>query len=110
MPTLVVGMLAVSLRSLGKHGTRLTVERLVKSAHAIEQSSGNLLARQSVLRPGRLICQIIVDRLGGIPNYEQMADCLITDIVATIQTAAPHATTLPRSLSEPESAGDSPTP
>jgi len=65
----------------------LTVERLVKSAHAIEQSLGNLLARQSVLRLGQLICQIIVDRLEGIPNYEQIVDGIITDIVATIQDA-----------------------
>jgi hypothetical protein len=44
----------------------LTVERLVKSAHAIEKSLGTLLARTAVLRLGRQICQIIVDRLEGI--------------------------------------------
>jgi len=65
----------------------LTVERLVKSAHAIEQSLGALLARQSVLRLGQQICQIIVDRLEGVPNYEQLVDTIILDIVATIQQA-----------------------
>lgn len=62
----------------------LTVERLVKSAHAIEKSLGTLLARSAVLRVGQQICQIIVDRLEGIPNYEQIVDAVITDIVATI--------------------------
>lgn len=65
----------------------LTVERLVKSAHAIEQSLGSLLARQSVLRLGQQICQIIVDRLEGLPNYEQLVDTIILDIIATIQQA-----------------------
>jgi len=41
----------------------LTVERLVKSAHAIEKGLGTLLARSAVLRVGQQICQIIVDRL-----------------------------------------------
>ena len=65
----------------------LTVERLVKSAHAIEKSLGTLLARTSVLRVGQQICQIIVDRLEGVPNYEQIVDAIITDIVATISKA-----------------------
>jgi hypothetical protein len=62
----------------------LTVERLVKSAHAIEKSLGTLLARTAVLRVGQQVCQIIVDRLEGIPNYEQIVDAIIADIVATI--------------------------
>jgi len=65
----------------------LTVERLVKSAHAIEKSLGALLARNAVLRVGQQVCQIIVDRLEGIPNYEQIVDAIITDIVATISKA-----------------------
>jgi len=65
----------------------LTVERLVKSAHAIEKSLGTLLARTAVLRVGQQVCQIIVDRLEGIPNYEQIVDAIITDIVGTISKA-----------------------
>jgi len=65
----------------------LTVERLVKSAHVIEKSLGTLLARAAVLRVGQQICQIIVDRLEGIPNYEQIVDAIITDIVATVSKA-----------------------
>ena len=65
----------------------LTVERLVKSAHAIEKSLGTLLARAAVLRVGQQVCQIIVDRLEGIPNYEATVDAIIADIVATISKA-----------------------
>jgi len=65
----------------------LTVERLVKSAHAIEQSLGALLARHAVLRLGQQICQIIVDRLEGVPGYEQLVDAIILDIIATIRQA-----------------------
>jgi hypothetical protein len=65
----------------------LTVERLVKSAHAIEKSLGALLARNAVLRVGQQICQIIVERLEGIQNYERIVDGIITDIVATISKA-----------------------
>jgi len=79
----------------------ITVERLVKSAHAIEQSLGALLARQSVLRLGQQICQIIVDRLEGVPNYEQLVDTIILDIIATIQHAGNTETSTPRALSAP---------
>jgi glutamine synthetase adenylyltransferase len=77
----------------------ITVERLVKSAHAIEQSLGSLLARQSVLRLGQQICQIIIDRLEGVPNYEQLVDVIIEDIVSTIQRANNSEV---RALSAPE--------
>jgi len=79
----------------------ITVERLVKSAHTIEQSLGALLARQSVLRLGQQICQIIVDRLEGIPNYEQLVDAIILDIVETIQHADNAAVPVMRALPAP---------
>jgi hypothetical protein len=63
----------------------LTIERLVKSAHSIEQSLGALLARQSVIKLGQRVCQIIIDRLEGIDNYEQIVDGIIQDIIDTIK-------------------------
>jgi hypothetical protein len=63
----------------------LTIERLVKSCHQIEQSLGALLARQSVIKLGQQVCQIIIDRLEGIPNYEEIVDGIIQDIIATIK-------------------------
>lgn len=65
----------------------LTVERLVKTAHTLEQSLGSLLARNSVLRLAQQICQIIVDRLEGVPNYEQLVDTIILDILSTVSQA-----------------------
>jgi len=65
----------------------LTVERLVKSSHQIEQSLGNLLGRPAVLRVGQQIVEILMVRLEGIPGYEGLVDSIIEDIVPTIQSA-----------------------
>ena len=63
------------------------VHKLVKDCHVIEQNLGVLLARQSIIRLGQQICQIIVDRLDGIPDYEQIVALIVTDIADTIKNA-----------------------
>jgi hypothetical protein len=63
------------------------VHKLVKDCHVIEQNLGVLLSRQSILRLGQQICQIIVNRLEGIPNYEQIVDQIVKDIVTTLRSA-----------------------
>jgi len=63
----------------------LTIERLKKSSQVLEERSGAMVSRSAILRLGQQICQIIVDRLEGIPNYEQLVDTIILDIIATIQ-------------------------
>jgi hypothetical protein len=70
----------------------LTIERLVKSCHQIEQSLGSLLARQSVIKLGQAVCQIIVDRLEGIDNYEEIVDGIIKDIIAVVKETEPDTT------------------
>jgi hypothetical protein len=63
------------------------VHKLVKDCHVIEQNLGVLLARQSIIRLGQQICQIIVDRLEGIPDYEQLVQLIVMDISDTIKSA-----------------------
>lgn len=65
----------------------LTVERLVKSCHAIEQDLGNLLARDAVLRLGQLMCQIVIEELDGIEGYEEIIDRITERLVTTISGA-----------------------
>jgi hypothetical protein len=65
----------------------LTIERLVKSANVLEERLGILLAKQSILRLGQRICQIIIDRLVGLPGYEAVIDDIVADIVKAIKTA-----------------------
>jgi len=62
----------------------LTVERLVRSAHAIEQNLGSLLAKSSVLVMGRQIVEIIVEELQDVPGYEEIVDRISKRIVQNI--------------------------
>ena len=78
----------------------ITLERLVKTCNQIEERLGNLLAKPTLLRVGQQICQKLVDRLAGLPNYEQLVDTLIRDVVTTIQEARNDAATVP-ALSAP---------
>ena len=70
----------------------LTVERLVKSAHAIEQNLGSLLSKPSVLALGQSISRIIVEELEGVENYEAIVDRINHRIVETIAAAGSPAT------------------
>lgn len=65
----------------------LTVERLVKSAHSLEQSLGSLLSKQTVARLGQALCQIVVEELEGIENYEAIIDRISERVVSTISKA-----------------------
>ncbi|MHB8107842.1 MAG: hypothetical protein ACYDH4_10515 [Candidatus Cryosericum sp.] len=58
----------------------LTLERLLKTCHTLEQSLGQLVALPALIRLGQQLCQIVVNRLEGVPNYEQLVDAIINDI------------------------------
>jgi hypothetical protein len=64
-----------------------TVHKLVKDCHVIEQNLGNLLAKQTILSLAHRVCQIVVDRLEGIENYEEITDDIIRQIVAAVKDA-----------------------
>jgi hypothetical protein len=64
-----------------------TLADLKKSNFFLEQKSGAMLSRGAALRMGREIIEIIVNRLEGIPNYEETVDVIIDDITATISKA-----------------------
>ena len=65
----------------------LTIERLVKSAHTIEQNLGILLSKSAVMVLGQNICRIIVEELDGIDNYEAIVDSITHRILSTIASA-----------------------
>ena len=65
----------------------LTVERLVKSAHTIEQQLGILLSKSAVIALGQTICKIIVEELDGIERYEEIVDSIMTRISTSIAAA-----------------------
>lgn len=65
----------------------LTIERLVKSAHTIEQNLGILLSKSAVISLGQTICKIIVEELDGIERYEEIVDSIMTRISTSIASA-----------------------
>lgn len=66
------------------NGFLLTLERLLKTCHTLDQSMGNLIGKPSLHRLGRELGQAVVDRLEGIPNYESIVEALLGDLVRII--------------------------
>ena len=66
----------------------LTLERLMKTCHSLDQSLGQLLGKPALLRLGQQLCNVVVDRLEGVPNYEALVEVLIQDIITTIQNVS----------------------
>ena len=52
----------------------LTVEKLTKSLHQMEQSLGNLLNKSAVVKLGQSLSKIIVEELRDVPGYEAVVD------------------------------------
>lgn len=70
----------------------LTVDRLVKSAHSMEQSLGLLLDKSSVLQLSLILCQIVIEELEGIEDYQLIVDRITERFAETIGAANnPHA-------------------
>lgn len=66
----------------------LTVERLVKTCHQMEQSLGSLLAKSTVVALGQKIVEILADELQGIESYEDRIDSIINRLFPAISAAA----------------------
>ena len=64
-----------------------TVHKLVKDCHVIEQNLGNLLAKQTIFQLAHRICEIVVNRLEGIEDYEAITDDIVRQIVQSVQDA-----------------------
>lgn len=64
----------------------LTMERLVTSAHRIEQNLGALLARSAIIELAKQMVAIVVDELEGVENYELIIDRITTRLIDTVRT------------------------
>jgi hypothetical protein len=65
----------------------LTVERLVSSAHKLEQNLGSLLAKPTLLALGNELVSIVIDELHGIPNYEEVVDRISERVITAMAKA-----------------------
>jgi len=63
----------------------LTLERVMKTSHALEKSLDQLVSKSTLIRLGKQLCHIILDKLEGVPNYEQLVDALIPEIALAVQ-------------------------
>lgn len=63
----------------------LTMERLIASAHRIEQNLGALLARNAVIELAKQMVAIVVDELEGIENYELVIDRITTRLIDAVR-------------------------
>jgi hypothetical protein len=65
----------------------LTLEKLIKSCHALEQSLGELLSKQAVVRLGQSICEIVIEELQEIEGHEEIIDRIVGRLFPTINGA-----------------------
>jgi hypothetical protein len=57
----------------------LTVDRLVNSTHKIEQSLGELLERDTVVRIANYLVQCLIKHLENVPNVNEIIDAVLVD-------------------------------
>jgi len=66
----------------------LTIERLVKSSHSIEQSMKSLLGREHVIAFAQLLVKVVMDELVTVPGYEEIMDRVMLKIMSTLSSDA----------------------
>ncbi len=64
-----------------------SMEKLITSSHKIETNLGELLSRNSVLALAKAMCQIVIEELDGIENYEFIVDRITQRLIDTIRVA-----------------------
>jgi len=79
----------------------LTIERLVKSSHSIEQSLKSLLGREHVIAFAQLIVKVVMDEISTVPGYEKIMDRVIAKVMSTLSDdAASTIVVIPQLTSE----------
>ncbi len=85
----------------------LTAQKLVKSCHELEQSTGELLSKQAVVKLGQKICEIVIEELQGIEGHEQIIDRIVDRLFPTISGAQNNDTLMLPSPNLPPFANES---
>lgn len=87
-------------RSPSINALMLTIERLIKSSHSIEQSLQSLLGRPAVIAFAQMLVVAVMDELQVIPNYEPIADRILKKVMGTLSADAAKTMILPVESSE----------
>jgi hypothetical protein len=64
----------------------LTLERLIKSSHVIEQNLGVLLAKPTVILLGQNIVNLLIQELKQIEGYEEIVDRITNKMFTAIES------------------------
>jgi len=54
----------------------------------LEQSLGDLLSKQAVVRLGQSICEIVIEELQGIEGHEEIIDRIVNRLFPAISGAS----------------------
>lgn len=69
----------------------MTLERLIKTSHQMEQSLNMLLSKTTIVVLGQDIVRILIEELSGVPQYETRIDRITERMLEKIE----HATNKP---------------
>lgn len=83
-------------RSSSVNTLLLTIERLVKSSHSIEQSMQSLLGREHVIAFGQMLVQAVMDELVNVPGCEHIMDRVVAKVFATLSGGAANLIVVPQ--------------
>lgn len=76
------------LRASGQiNAVLLTIERLVRSASALEEKTGVMLDKATVAQIAKGIGETLLSELKGVPNYEQIIDNINARVSAIVADA-----------------------
>jgi hypothetical protein len=65
----------------------MTLEKLIKTSHQMEQSLGLLLSKPTLVVLGQDIIHILIEELKGVPEYEERIDRITGRMIDTIEHA-----------------------
>jgi len=65
----------------------LTAQKLVKSCHELEQSTGELLSKAAVYRFAQAVCEIVGEELDGLEGCDEIVDRIADRIFPAVANA-----------------------
>ncbi|MEN6367713.1 MAG: hypothetical protein ABFC88_12955 [Thermoguttaceae bacterium] len=75
----------------------LTLERLMKTCHQLDQSMGSLIAKPALIRLAKRLCEIVVNGMDGVPDYERRCDEMLPQIIQAVEEINNNDKTMPES-------------
>ena len=78
-----------------------TLDKLTKTSSQLEERRGSVLAKATLYHIGQQICLKLIERLGSLPNAEQLLTQLHGDVISVIRNARNNAVHVVDAVSVP---------